>query len=261
MSKTAVRKAAGATASTIESGTVVRFPGTGGDADFVTAVRAAGASVYSDAVARCQASEPISQEEQEQAEAVQRRRPRKPAESEDRRPYLTETEVSQLCEAARKRGRYGHRDATMILMAYRHGLRVSELVALQWGQVDLDAGRLQVVRRKGSDDSVQPLSGVELRALRKIRRDQEAGLRHVFVSERGAPFTANGFFKTLSRAAAAIGMGDVHPHLLRHGTGFKLVNDGVDTRTLAAYLGHRNMANTARYTKMNAKRFDGFWQD
>jgi site-specific recombinase XerD len=183
------------------------------------------------------------------------------ASSEPRRQYLTERDVEMLCDAARKRGRYGHRDATMILFAYRHALRVSELVALRWDQIDLEAGRLQVVRRKGSDDSVQPLSGVEIRALRKLRRDQPAELRHVFVSERGAPFSTNGFFKTLSRAAASVGMTDVHPHLLRHGTGFKLVNQGVDTRTLAAYLGHRNLANTARYTKMDSKRFDGFWQD
>jgi site-specific recombinase XerD len=84
---------------------------------------------------------------------------------------------------------------------------------------------------------------------------------HVFVSERDAPLSANGFDKMLRRASTSIGMGDVHAHLLRHGTGFKLVNDGVDTRTIAAYLGHRNMANTARYTRMDAKRFDGFWQD
>ena len=188
---------------------------------------------------------------------------RAPAQAGDqpRRGYLTEREVDQLCDAARKRGRYGHRDATMILIAYRHGLRVAELVALQWRQVDLEAGRLRVIRCKGSDDSVQPLTGVEIRALRKIRREQPGGTRHVFVSERGAPMTTNGFFKTLSRAAASIGMADVHPHLLRHGTGFKLVNQGVDTRTLGAYLGHRNLANTARYTKMDAKRFDGFWQD
>jgi integrase len=127
----------------------------------------------------------------------------------------------------------------------------TRIPVLRWGQVDLDAGRLQVIRRKGSDDRVQPLSGVELRALRKLRRDQPAGLRQVFVSERGAPFTTNGFFKMLSRAAASIGMADVHPHLLRHGTGFKLVNQGVDTRTLAAYLGHRNLANTSRYTRMD----------
>jgi type 1 fimbriae regulatory protein FimB/type 1 fimbriae regulatory protein FimE len=229
MRKTAVRKAAGERVPTTENGTVIAFPG-----------------------------------ERRIDAAPQDRRCKIVLEAEDQQPrrqYLTEREVEQLCDAARKRGRYGHRDATMILMAYRHGLRVSELVALQWGQVDLEAGRLQVTRRKGSDDSVQPLSGIEIRALRRVRREQPAGLRHVFVSERGAPFTANGFFKTLSRAAASIGLGDVHPHLLRHACGFKLVNDGVDTRTLAAYLGHRQIANTARYTKMDAKRFDGFWQD
>jgi site-specific recombinase XerD len=178
-----------------------------------------------------------------------------------RREYLTEKEVNQLCDAARARGRWGHRDATMIMVAFRHGLRVSELVALRWEQVDLGAGRLQVICSKGSDDSVQPLGGVEIRALRRVKREQEAGSRYVFLTERAAPFTPNGFCKMLSRAAESIGMGDVHPHLLRHACGFKLVNQGVDTRTLAAYLGHRQIANTARYTKMDARRFDGFWQD
>src|SRR5262245_32729522 len=84
--------------------------------------------------------------------------------------------------------------------------------------------------------------------------------RFVFISERGAPFPQR-FFKMLAGAAESIGMAGVHPHLLRHATGFKLVNQGVDTRTLAAYLGHRQIANTARYTKMDARRFDGFWQD
>jgi type 1 fimbriae regulatory protein FimB/type 1 fimbriae regulatory protein FimE len=308
MSKSAVRETAGKTAPTIENGTVTRiepekvvpFPSrqAANDTDFVAAVRAAGAGVYSDTVARCRSSEPPScQDDDDGAEGrvdptltpherrseivlegedrqlvrnrpaelcgVGRRPtpPRKPAAGDERRQYLTESEVDQLCDAARKRGRYGHRDATMILIAYRHGLRVSELVALRWADLDLDAGRMTVRRLKGSDDSVQPLAGVEIRALRRIARGQPAGTRHVFVSERGAPFTANGVFKMLSRAAAAIGMTDVHPHLLRHGTGFKLVNDGVDTRTLAAYLGHRQIANTARYTMMDAKRFDKFWRD
>jgi integrase len=89
--------------------------------------------------------------------------------------------------AARKRGRYGHRDATMILIAYRHGLGVQELVDLQWNDVDLDAGRIKVRRLKGSDDSVQPLTGAEIRALRRVRREQGQLLRHVFTSERGEP--------------------------------------------------------------------------
>jgi type 1 fimbriae regulatory protein FimB/type 1 fimbriae regulatory protein FimE len=194
-------------------------------------------------------------------ETVAASRPSKRTGGERRRGYLTEAEVEKLCAAARARGRWGHRDATMILMAFRHGLRVSELVAMRWSQVDIAAGRLQVIRRKGSDDSLQPLAGVELRGLRKLRRDQEPGARYVFLSERGAPMTASGFFKMLARAAGSIGMSDVHPHLLRHGTGFKLVNDGVDTRTLAAYLGHRQLNNTRRYTQMCATRFDGFWKD
>jgi integrase len=183
------------------------------------------------------------------------------AAEEPRRAYLTEAEVKQLYDAARARGRYGHRDATMILMAYRHGLRVSELVALRWNQIRLDDGRISVEQLKGSDDSVQPLSGAELRALRRIKREQPPGTRYVFVSERGAPFSPNGVFKMMQRAGLDCGLPDMHPHLLRHGCGYKLVNDGVDTRTLAAYLGHRNMANTTRYTKMDARRFDGFWRD
>ena len=171
------------------------------DADFVAAVRSIGASAYNVTVARYGGSGPTWQDEQEtdKPAPAARRKPRRrepAAEGEPRRQYLTEREIEQLCDAARKRNRYGRRDATMILIAYRHGLRVSELVALQWAQLDLEAGRLQVIRRKGSDDSVQPLSGAEIRALRRIRREQPAGLRHVFVSERGAPFTANGFFKT-----------------------------------------------------------------
>ena len=91
-----------------------------------------------------------------------------------RREYVTEDEVERLIRAASKHER-GDRDALMILMAYRHGLRVSELVALQWAQIDLDAGRLRVRRLKGSDDSVHPLGGREIRALRKLRRGQPVG--------------------------------------------------------------------------------------
>ena len=176
------------------------------------------------------------------------------------RAYLTPAEVEALMAAARKRGRYGHRDSTMILMAYRHGLQVSELVSLEWSYADLDAGRLRVVRLKGSDDSVQPLTGREIRALRRIKRERPDA-RYVFETERGSTMTPRGFALMLDRAAAAIGMVDVHPHLLRHGCGFKLVNDGTDTRTIAAYLGHKNMQHTMRYTKMSSTRFDGLWTD
>lgn len=177
-----------------------------------------------------------------------------------KREYVTEDEAERLIKAAAKHDN-GDRDALMILMAYRHGLRVSELIQLRWGQIDLDAGRIRIARLKGSEPSVHPLSGREIRALRKLRRGQPVGSRFVFLSNRGAPMTRNAFFKILAKAGVAIGMPDIHPHLLRHGTGFKLVNDGLDTLSLAAYLGHRNVQNTARYTKMNATRFDGLWKD
>jgi integrase len=156
---------------------------------------------------------------------------------------------------------HGDRDAAMILVCYTHGLRVSELINLQWRQIDLDAGRIEVIRLKGSENGVQPLRGVEIRALRKLRRAQPAGSRFVFMTSRGGPMTRNAFFKILARAGEAAGIGGVHPHLLRHGTGFRLVNQGLDTLSLAAYLGHRQVQNTKRYAKMNATRFDGLWKD
>src|SRR5215831_19004388 len=135
-----------------------------------------------------------------------------------KREYLTEDEVERLIRTAENQ-----RDRTMILMAYRHGLRVSELIGLQWSQVDLDTGRVRVRRAKGSDDSVQPLGGREVRGLRKLRRAQPVGSRYVFVTSRGGPMTRNAFYKLL-KAAARAGLAGVHPHLLRHACGFKLVN-------------------------------------
>ena len=149
----------------------------------------------------------------------------------------------------------------MILMAYRHGFRVSELIGLTWRQVDLDAARLRVIRAKGSEDGIHPLSGREIRALRNLRRRQAVGTPWVFVTSRRGPMTRNGFFKLLAKAAGRAGIADVHPHLLRHATGFRLVNQGIDTLSLAAYLGHANVQNTKRYARMDAARFDGLWRD
>jgi len=173
-----------------------------------------------------------------------------------RRHWLTEGEVETII-----RDTGNERDRLMILMAYRHGLRVSELIGLTWRQVDLDAARLQVIRAKGSEDGVHPLGGREIRALRSLRRRQPVGTPWVFVTSRGGPMTRNGFYKLLEKTAARAGITDVHPHLLRHGCGFKLVNQGMDTLSLAAYLGHANVQNTKRYARMDAARFDGLWRD
>jgi integrase len=186
---------------------------------------------------------------------------RKPNDAVRVREYLTEAEVQKLCSAARKRGgRYGPRDATMIWVCYRHGLRVSELIGLRWSQIDLTAERIHVKRLKGSEDSVHPLDGGELRGLREIKRGQPAGTAHVFVSERGAPMTRAGFTRMLERTATAAGLGDlrIHPHMLRHGCGYKHANDGRDTRALQLFLGHRYIQNTVRYTKLAASTFEGW---
>jgi len=159
--------------------------------------------------------------------AVNRTVPRRAPNSELRpREYLTEKEIERLQEAARKRSRYGHRDATMILLTYRHGLRASEVCSLRWDQIELDGGRLHVRRAKGGIDNVHPLSGREIRALRQLRRENMES-RYVFVTERGGPATTAGFLKTIARTGEAAKLPfPIHPHMLRHSTGYKLANDG-----------------------------------
>ena len=188
--------------------------------------------------------------------------PRRQCNAEVRaREYLTDGEIARLIAAAGK-NRYGHRDATMVLIAYRHGLRAGELVTLRWDAIDFAHGRLHVRRLKGGSESVHPLSGRELRALRWLKREQEPDSPFIFTSERGAPFTPAGFRKMIARLGVAAGFGfAVHPHMLRHACGFKLANDGVDTRSLQAYLGHRNIQHTVRYTELAPTRFKNFWQD
>jgi type 1 fimbriae regulatory protein FimB/type 1 fimbriae regulatory protein FimE len=171
-----------------------------------------------------------------------------------------EREVERLMKAARD-NRYGHRDATMILLAFRHGLRASELCALRREQVDLTHGLLHVARAKNGTPSVHPLTGTELRALRRLQREQEPG-RYVFMSERGAPMSPVGFRRMLKRLGKTAKMPfPIHPHMLRHACGFKLANQRVDTRSLQHYLGHKNIQHTVRYTELSPDRFRDFWKD
>jgi integrase len=177
------------------------------------------------------------------------------------REYLTEKEVERLMKAAGD-NRYGHRDATMILLAFRHGLRASELCALRWDQIDLVHGRVHVARAKNGMPSVHPLTGTELRALRRLQREQGQPGRYVFVSERGAPMSPAGFRRMITRLGKDAKMPfPIHPHMLRHATGYKLANQGVDTRALQHYLGHKNIQHTVRYTELSPDRFRDFWKD
>ena len=177
------------------------------------------------------------------------------------REHLTETEVERLMKAAGK-NRWGHRDSTMVLVAYRHGLRVSELVDLRWDQIDFTTATLHVRRVKQGTPSTHPVRGDELRALRRLQREQEPKSPFVFTSERAGPFGTAGFARMMERAGIEAKLPfKAHPHMLRHACGFALANKGHDTRALQAYLGHKNIQHTVRYTEMAPTRFKDFWRE
>jgi type 1 fimbriae regulatory protein FimB/type 1 fimbriae regulatory protein FimE len=188
-------------------------------------------------------------------------RPRRPHNSDLRtREYLTEAEVERLMKVANG-NRWGHRDATMILVAYRHGLRAAELVDLRWDQIEFRTATLHVRRVKQGTPSTHPILGDELRAMRRLQREQEPKSPFVFTSERGAPFSPAGFARMIERAGIVAKLGfKAHPHMLRHACGYKLANDGHDTRALQAYLGHKNIQHTVRYTELAPTRFKDFWR-
>ena len=177
------------------------------------------------------------------------------------REHLEPIEVTKLARAARQNGRYGHRDAALIRMMYRHGLRVSEVCALRWDAISLEAATMAVSRLKSGTPSVHPLRGPELRDLREIKRDWPDS-PYVFCSERGGPLTARTVRDIVARAgmAAKLPM-PVHPHMLRHALGYYLAGLGFDTRAIQAYLGHKSITHTVRYTELNPDRFKAFFRD
>jgi type 1 fimbriae regulatory protein FimB len=176
--------------------------------------------------------------------------------------FLTEAEMTRLLQAA-KQGRYGVRDYALLLLGYRHGLRVSELVGLRLDHLRLAEGRLWVARLKGSRATDQPLQGDTLRAVRAwLRaRDRMRGkdLPWLFLSERGAMSRkAVNYLIATAGVRAELPL-HVHPHMLRHSCGYALANKGTDLRTIQDYLGHTNVQHTVRYTRIAATRFEGLW--
>jgi type 1 fimbriae regulatory protein FimB/type 1 fimbriae regulatory protein FimE len=171
------------------------------------------------------------------------------------RLHVMPGEVKKLRDAAKK-GRNGHRNETMIYMAYRHGLRVHELVRFKWDQVLWEEEDVYIQRCKGSESGTHPMDDWEMKALRALARAAKAEKGWVFRSERGDKMSENGFYKMLSRAGKAAGLAfDVHPHMLRHGTGFRMNAERCNTRTIQGWLGHKNIANTERYTAMGSSHY------
>ena len=187
--------------------------------------------------------------------------PRQPNAAVRTREHLTPVEVDRLVRAAGKVGRYRKRDAALILVMYRHGLRVTEAIELSRSDLDLDSRNktLFVRRIKNGSPATHPLTGPVARALRTVLADFPDS-RRVFVTERGGALSSSAVRRIVKRAGELAGLPfPVHPHMLRHATGFYLANRGTDTRTIQSYLGHRNIQHTVRYTELAPNRFNGLW--
>jgi integrase len=150
---------------------------------------------------------------------------RKPNAELRTREHLTTDEVEKLIDCA-SRNRQGYRDGLMVLLAFRHGLRAAEVCDLRWEQIDFATATLYVRRIKHGTPATHPLTGREMRALRKHQRGSGRSA-FVFVSERGAPLSAPGFSRMVERAGRAAKLGiKVHAHMLRHACGYALANAG-----------------------------------
>jgi type 1 fimbriae regulatory protein FimB/type 1 fimbriae regulatory protein FimE len=196
------------------------------------------------------------------SEKLKKKPPRKPKNADRRsREYLTDTEIETLRKAARSLGRHGMRNDALIFIMFRHGLRVSEIISLGWDQIDLKKGLLHVKRLKNGLPSTHPIRGTELRLLRQLQREYNES-PYVFISERKAPLTDRAVRHIIARAGREAKFHfTIHPHMLRHSTGFYLANKGHDTRAIQSYLGHANIKNTVIYTELSSKRFRDFWVD
>lgn len=172
--------------------------------------------------------------------------------------YLNEAEIAGLLQVA-KRGRHGTRDHLLMLMMYRHGLRVSEAVGLRRDDVDLDQARLWVRRLKNGLAVEQPIPGDELRAIRRYLATRSDRLPWLFISERGQAMVRQSVNYLIAAAATRAGLPPVHPHMLRHSCGFALANRGHDLRLIQDYLGHRDPRHTVHYTRVVGSRFEGIW--
>lgn len=178
------------------------------------------------------------------------------------REHLLPAEVEKLIREARA-DRHGVRDSCLFLVMFRHGLRAQEALPMKWSQVDFDNAVLHVRRLKNGMDGDHPISGVELRALRHLKREGPRAGDFVFVGERGHPLTTRGLHGLLERVAIRAGLGglNIHPHCFRHACGYRLADEGIDLRVIKDWLGHREIRHTVRYTQLSPRKFEGIWTD
>lgn len=178
------------------------------------------------------------------------------------RTYITREEISRLLDVA-KFSSDASRDCCMILLGYIHGLRVSELLDIKHSDIDLSGGTVYIRRLKNGLNTVHPLLNVEIEMLKRWYNDKGGGgdNNHVFVSKAGKKLTRQFFYKQIKKYGVRAKLSiSVHPHMLRHGCGYELANQGLDTRLIQDYLGHKNIRHTVIYTASNYKRFSRAWK-
>ena len=196
-----------------------------------------------------------------QAFATRRRRRQGRAPNRDYRvrEYLTPTEAEALIAAASTVGRHPLRDRVLLLLMYRRALRVTEAVSLTWDHVNLDEGWLHLPRLKGGVTTVQPLSDTEQTALQALR-DRYPVSEYLFPSERSERLSRGAVDRIVSRAGHVAGLSiKVRPHMLRHGCGYALVNQGVDLRKIQLLMGHARIESTVQYTRLDQNQLRGIW--
>jgi type 1 fimbriae regulatory protein FimE len=177
------------------------------------------------------------------------------------RDYVLPKEMDQVLKAAMSTDRKGHRNYTLMLLCYRHGLRVGELVELRWRMIDLKKKVLRVTRLSNGIKSVHPLRGEELVALRKLKRAYP-GRSYLFVTDRGTRVTETNVRRIVASAGREAGLGiHLHPRMLRHGCGHALADAGHSMQSLQHYLGHKNIQHTLRYMELPPQPFKQFWRD
>lgn len=175
------------------------------------------------------------------------------------REYLLQEEIDKILNAA-KQSRKGIRDYTLILLMYYHGLRISEACRLRWSNINFDHATIWVHRSKGSISGTHPLSGSELRSLRKLK-SLCGNSPYLFLLKEGVPISEHGIRKLIERLGVKAGLEiPIHPHMMRHSCGYKLINEGRDLRLVQSWLGHANISNTVRYTALAPNQFKDFWE-
>ena len=179
------------------------------------------------------------------------------------REYLVESEITRLITVAKgnKDIFLATRNHLIILLSYRHGLRISELTGLKWNQIELEEAGIHINRLKGSNSGVHPMRGDECRLVSKLRKNQPVKSPWMFTSASGLILTRDGVTKALATIAQTAKLEiKFHHHMLRHSCGYALAAKGCDTRLIQEYLGHRSIEHTVGYTALDPGRFESLWE-